>query len=192
MQRVLQATEDLLSNQMLFCPGKSPSCQRIDSYKSCNLGRIPTQVFIGKKEFVNGDVGILTQRLLAAGTFNEDFLRKASKVGQEPFWLITPGTKEIRPVQGSFTSNADSQFVENVRSSIQYATSMGSELSEGSSSSSSSSSGGLSTGAIVGIVIGAVIGSVAIIGSVVFCYSKKKEENGWQQYQDAVKNLNRL
>lgn len=194
MQRLLQE-DGLLANKFLFCPSESQPCQPIEAYKECNLGRVASQAFVGSPEFLESETGLFFQRLLEYASRSPDFMNAASKVGEDPYWLITPGTTSIRTVDGSDSSIYDPGYVESVKKSTAYAYSLGADPGAQDAKNSEEekdSSGGLSTAAIIGISVAAAVVGLSLVIAGIYWYTKRQKDSGWQQYQDAVKSISRI
>lgn len=186
-RRLLQtpiSTDALFASKLLFCPQKSPSCQPLSNYKECNFGRIPSQSFLAKKGFIDSEEGSQVIDRLIAGGSNPEFMNKASESGESPYWLISPGTTQLKRVE-SYDSYMDGDFSDSTRKSIMYANNMG------AGSTAEGSSGGLSTGAIIGIVVASIVVAALLVGLIVYWAKKDRSNQGWKQYQDAVRNLER-
>lgn len=192
MQKLLQE-EGLLANKFLFCPSESQRCQPIEAYKECNWGRVTSQAFMGSSEFLESETGVFFQRLLEYASRSPDFMNAASKVGEDPYWLITPGTTSIKAVDGSASSIYDPGYIESVKKSTAYAYSLGADPSaQDAKNEAEDSSGGLSTAAIIGISVAAGIVGISLVIAGIYWYTKRQKDSGWQQYQDAVKSISRI
>lgn len=186
-RRLLQfpiSTDSLFASKLLFCPHKSPSCQPLSNYKECNFGRIPSQSFLAKRGFMDTEEGREVIDRLVAGGSNPEFMNQASESGESPYWLISPGTTQLKRVE-SYDLYMDSGFSDSTSKSIMYANNMG------AGSTTTQSSGGLSTGAIIGITVASIVVAALLVGLVVYWAKRDTSNQGWKQYQDAVRNLDR-
>jgi hypothetical protein len=176
-------TDALFASKLLFCPQKSPACQPLSAYQDCNLGKLPSQTFLVSEKFLKSELGNLAVDKLVSSGASAIFMNQAAKVGEDPYWLITPGAMGLRLVD-SYESYSDQDFVDYTRRSIDSAYNMGAD-----GGTDSSSSGGLSTGAIIGIAVGASVLLGVIVVVLIAWSSKRKEKSGWKQYKDAVSRL---
>ena len=181
---LMQAGADaLFASKLLLCPQKSPACQPLSAYHDCNLGKIPSQAFLADEKFLNSEFGSLAIEKLVSSGASAIFMNRAAKVGEDPYWLITPGAMGLRFVD-SYGAYSEQDFIDYTKRSIAIAYNMGAE-----GGTNSSSSGGLSTGAIIGIAVGAAVLLGGIVIAVVAWSYKRKEKSGWKQYKDAVNRL---
>lgn len=121
---------------------------------------------------------------LVAGGSNPEFMNQASESGDSPYWLISPGTTQLKRVE-SYDLYMDGDFSDSTSKSIMYANNMG------AGSTTTQSSGGLSTGAIIGITVASIVVAALLVGLVIYWAKRDTSNQGWKQYQDAVRNLDR-
>lgn len=122
-------------------------------------------------------------------------MNAASKVGEDPYWLITPGTSSIKAFDGSASSTYDPGYIDSVKKSLAHAYSLGADPSAQDAKNDveeEDSSGGLSTAAIIGISVAAGIVGISLVIAGIYWYTKRQKDSGWQQYQDAVKSISRI
>ena len=182
---------------VLLCPDASSAddnCKATSEYANCNLGSIPAQAFVATSDWANSADGKAVKNALAlAGSgSNPAFMNAASKAGVAPYWLVTPGTQRLAPVDVSAKDYLGNQFIDTMQAVDMVMTGQANPDAVTAAAAGDSGGGGLSTAAIVGIVIGVIVAVGAIVTVGVIYFVKKKDSQGYKKYQDAVRDIRKI
>lgn len=182
---------------VLLCPDASSAddnCKPASEYANCNLGSIPAQAFVANKEWANSADGkaVKAAMALAGSGSNPAFMNAAAKAGVAPYWLVTPGTQRLAPVDVSAKDYLGSQFIDTMGAVDMVMTGQANPSAITPGATSSDGGGGLSTAAIVGISIAVivVVGTIVTVGVIYFV--KKRNSQGYKKYTDAVRDIRKI
>lgn len=194
-RRFLQAAN--ANPTVLLCPDASSAddnCKPASEYANCNLGAIPAQAFVATKAWADSADGKAVKAALAlAGSgSNPAFMNAAAQAGVAPYWLVTPGTQRLAPVDVSAKDYLGSQFIDSMGAVDMVMTGQANPAAIKPGATSSDGGGGLSTAAIVGISIGVIVVVGALVTVGVIYFVKKKDGQGYKKYQDAVRDIRKI
>ena len=180
------------TDRLLWCFNGDQSCKpnTDTNYATCNLARVPSQAFVATSDFAGSAAGQAAQKALVAASMDagNSFMSLAAGVGKTPFVLITKGTVSLSPVTASTSEYLGGDFSKAMGGTAKAL--LGENFAPVAiAAGGGDSGGGLSTAAIVAIAVVSVLAVAGItVGGVVY-YHKRKQNNSYSRYQDAVREI---